>query len=193
MRDFNGLFFFLTAFLAATTSLPLEANSLLRAGPMVGSAEMREATLWLQTSEPAEVKAYYWPKDDPTDRRQTPAVQTRQDEAFTAVLTAGPLQPGTRYEYAIAINSRAVNLHYTTAFQTLPDFRDRTPPPDFRVAVASGNYVNEVRYDPPNRIPGGDYRIYLSVLDTRPDMMLWLGNQVYLREADWNSRSGILA
>lgn len=181
------------ASLAAITSIPLKANSLLQAGPMVGAAEMREATLWLQTSESAEVKAFYWPKDDPTDRRQTQTVQTRIEQACTATLTAGPLEPGTQYEYAIVINDRPVTLNYPATFQTLPDYKDRTPPPDFKVAVASGNYVNDAPYDPPNRIPGGDYHIYLSILATRPNMMLWLGNHIYLREADWNSRSGILA
>ncbi|MCX7606895.1 MAG: alkaline phosphatase family protein, partial [Bacteroidia bacterium] len=39
---------------------------------------------------------------------------------------------------------------------------------------------------------GGEYNIFASIVTQKPDFMLWLGDNVYLREADWNSRSGIL-
>lgn len=160
---------------------------------MPGYAEMREAAIWLQTDAPAEAKIYYWPKDDPSQSSETASVTTTAEDAYTAELVATGLKPGTTYEYSVMLDGRPVNLDYATEFSTPPFFRDRFPPPDLRVALAGGHYVNDEPYDPLNRIPGGNYEIFLAILAKDPDLMIWLGNNIFLREADWSSRSGVLA
>lgn len=183
----------LTLLMALRPLCAATATDLLQAGPLVGYAEMREVALWVQTAEAAEVQFHYWPKDDPADRGSTPVTKTRQEDFYTAILTAGPLKPGTQYEYALVINGQPVPLDYATAFRTVPDYRDRFPPPDFTVALGGGNYVNDQLYDPPNRIPGEGHNIFLAILAKQPDLMVWLGNNITLREADWGSRSGMFA
>lgn len=165
----------------------------LSAGPMSAYTTMREAAIWLQTDGPAEAKVYYWPVDNPTQRGETNKVQTNTKDAYTATLIAGPLEPGTTYEYAVFLDDQALDLEYPTRFKTPPLYKERMPPPDFRVAVGGGHYVNESAYDPPNRIPGDEYHIFLAILAKEPDFMVWLGNNLALREADWSSRSGVLA
>lgn len=169
------------------------AKASLAAGPMSGYTTMREAAIWLQTDRPAEAKVYYWPENDPTQRGETASVQTRPEDAYTATLVASALQPGTKYEYAVFLDGQPMKLDYPALFQTPPFYRDRMPPPDFRVALGGGHYANDQPYDPPNRIPGGDYQVFLAILAKQPNLMIWLGNNVFLREADWSSRSGVLA
>lgn len=169
------------------------AKAKLSAGPMSGYTTMREAAIWLQTDVPAEAKVYFWPMDDPTHRGETVSVQTSPEDANTATLVAGPLEPGTEYEYAVFLDGNPVKLDYPAVFKTPPFYRDRQPPPDFRVAVGGGHYVNDAAYDPPNRIPGDGYHIFLAIQAKQPDLMIWLGNNVWLREPDWSSRSGVLA
>ena len=52
-------------------------------------------------------------------------------------------------------------------------------------------YVNEAPYDRAGPEYGGDYGIFASIDAQRPDFMLWMGDNVYLRPADWNTRTGI--
>lgn len=170
-----------------------QGKAVLSAGPMSGYATMREAAIWLQTNEAATAKVYFWPTEDPTHRGETATVQTGPEDAFAATLIAGPLEPGTEYEYAVFLNGEPVKLDYTAKFKTPPFYRDRRPPPDFRVALGGGHYVNDPDYDPPNRIPGDGYQVFLAILAKQPDFMIWLGNNLYLREPDWSSRSGVLA
>ncbi|WOO41199.1 metallophosphoesterase family protein [Rubellicoccus peritrichatus] len=176
----------------ATSILDSRAD-LLKAGPMAGYSKMRETAIWLQTNEPSQVKIQYWPKDSPSKKSETSTKQTTIDEANTATLIAGNLDPGTLYEYRVFVDGKPVAADYALEFQTPPFYRDRFPPPDFKVALGGGHYANDKAYDPLNRIPGGDYSIFLAIAAKNPDMMIWLGNNIFLREPDWDSDSGVLS
>lgn len=187
-----------TATLFATTLAfsPLFAVSDPSAGglqspPVVGVPEMREVRVQVQTSQPAQVQLAYWPKDTPENRTLGEITQTRSSEANTAILTAGPLEPGQSYGYEILVDGNAAQVGTPTTFTTAPMYRGYGPPPDFAVALGSGHYVNEAKYDPLNRTPGGDNEIFLSIYSQSPSLMIWAGNNIYLHEADYGSRSGI--
>jgi alkaline phosphatase D len=51
--------------------------------------------------------------------------------------------------------------------------------------------VNEPAYDRPGDPYGGDYAIYDSIAAKDPDLMLWLGDNIYLREVDFESMAAI--
>ncbi len=166
--------------------------SLLQSGPMLGYSEMREVLLWVQTKEAAEVHFEYWDKEIPEKKYQTASVRTAHEEAYTAKVKAELLEPGRKYGYQLFINDQKVVLSYPTEFQTQALWQWRTDPPDFTLAVGSCTYVNEPKYDRPGSPYGGDYEIFEAIHRERPDAMLWLGDNVYLREVDWHSRSGIV-
>jgi alkaline phosphatase D len=46
-------------------------------------------------------------------------------------------------------------------------------------------------YDRPGKPYGGGYEIFANMQKAEADLMLWLGDNIYLREADWYSRTGI--
>lgn len=166
-------------------------QSLLQSGPMVGYADYREVALWVQTTEAARVFIEYW--DTATGKRyRTEEVMTRKENGYIAHLNAYPLEPGRVYRYEVYINGKKVHRPYPLRFQTLPLWQWRTDPPDFRIAVASCFYVNEPEYDRPGEPYGGDYEILKAIVNQHPDAMLWLGDNVYLREVDWNTRSGFI-
>ncbi len=167
-------------------------HQLLQSGPMVGYAEMLEVALWVQTKAPAEVQIAYWDLQKPKDTLLTDPVQTQKNTAFTAKLIADRVQPGQQYGYRLYINNQPVSLPYPTQFQTIPLWQWRTDPPNFTLATGSCAYVNDPPYDRPGTPYGGDYQIFNAILDKRPDFMLWLGDNIYLRESDFNSRTGVL-
>ena len=128
-------------------------ESPLRAGPMVGYAEMREVLLWAQTAAPATVRFRYWEEKRPDRVWTTAEVATEASTAFVARALADSVQPGRRYGYEILVDGEAVPRPYPLGFQSRALWHWRTDPPPFRLA---------------------------------------LGSCFYLREADWNTRTGVL-
>jgi len=184
---------FLTALLLLLHSkLILAQSQLLQSGPMLGYNEMQEVLLWAQTTREATVQFAYWPQEAPDDRRLSAEKQTIKEEAFTAKLLADEVEPGTAYEYELLINGEAVELDYSTTFTTQKLWQWRTGPPDFSVALGSCSYINEARYDRPGDGYGSGYGIFEAIYEKQPDAMVWLGDNIYLREADWYTWTGIL-
>lgn len=166
-------------------------KDLLQAGPMVGYSDFREVMIWVQTKKPAEVKIFYQNKDSAEDKHWTNKIFTDKNTAFTAHLLADTLEPGSYYNYELYINSEKINLDYEASFQTQKIWRWRTEPPDFSFATGSGTYINEAKYDRGGKGYGGDYKIFNNITKKKPDFMLWLGDNIYLRSGDWNTKTGI--
>ncbi len=182
----------------------MEDDALL-SGPMVCYTEMREVMIWVQTNSPARVRIYYWDSTSGDTQKlnlkaekKNPAtfvtkeVETEQKNAFTAKLIADKVQPGKTYLYYLTINDRKVSRPYPLKFKTPQLWKWRGEPPPFRIAIGSCAYINEPQYDRPGKGYGGEYEIFTGIYNQRPDAMLWLGDNTYLREADWNTRTGIL-
>lgn len=161
-------------------------------GPVLGYAEMREAIVWVQLKESASVQAFYWPQADKSQRQATDVVGTSANTGNTAKLYFRMLEPGTVYEYEIYVNDLAQSFDFPLNFDTEPLWDYRTAPPAFTIAMGSCLYINEEAYDRPGKPYGGDYQILNEIKELKPDAMLWLGDNIYLREADFFSRSGYL-
>jgi alkaline phosphatase D len=179
--------------LALFCAFPLFAqnNSPLQNGPMVGHVAMREATIWLQTRTAATVWIEYWPTDQPKNIRRSAPLQTGAEHAFTAKCIADEVSPGITYNYRVVVNKRPVVLPYPAQFKTPPLWQWRNDPPPFSIATGSCVYVNEDPYDRPGKPYGSEFEIFTSIYKAKPDLMLWLGDNVYYREVDWDSRSGM--
>lgn len=172
--------------------VPAPRADVLQAGPMVGYSEMREVALWAQTTGPAALKFVYWDTERPRERRETAEVRTRADDAFVVEIPVALLEPGRTYGYEVHVDGRPVGVDWPLEFQTQELWHWRTDPPDFRFLIGSCFYVNDPPYDRPGTPYGGGFEILEAMANTQPDAMIWMGDNVYLREADWYSRSGIL-
>lgn len=179
----------LMLWLSCTTALAQTA--LLQSGPMLGYADMREVALWVQTTKPAAVYFRYWDSAAPGQKFATAEALTLAERACAATLKADKVEPGRVYFYELYINGKVVPRPYTLRFQTLRLWQYREEPPPFRVALGSCAYVNEPLYDRPGQPYGGEYEIFTAIGRQKPDVMLWLGDNVYLREVDWNTTTGI--
>lgn len=169
-----------------------QSGSLLQSGPMVGYADYRQVMLWVQTTQPASVQFEYWETTVATKRFTTGIVQTTTQDAHIAQIAITPLEPGRKYTYRLRINGQQIDRTYPLEFQTLPLWQFRTAPPNFTMAVGSCVYVNEPQYDRPGRGYGDAYNIFTTIHAKRPDLMLWLGDNTYFREIDWNTRNGMI-
>jgi alkaline phosphatase D len=161
-------------------------------GPMPGYTTMTESSIWLQVNSPSVVSLHFWETDNSDSVLTALSIETADRSANTAKFIISNLQPGTTYGYEIFVDGAAQKLDRALTFQTQVLWQFRSDPPDFSVALGSCAYVNEKAFDRPNKVYGGSYEIFDQIAATKPNMMLWLGDNIYLRETDWTSRSGYL-
>lgn len=168
----------------------LAGNKGLQNGPMIGYEEMFEVLVWVQTKGVSLVEIVYWESDKPDMKFRSNGVYTSAP-AFTAKCIANQVLPGRSYQYEVVINGGIVRLPYPTSFKTQSLWQWRTDPPAFSFAAGSCAFINEAEYDRPKPY-GSNYQIFSKINDQRPDFMLWLGDNVYYREPDWNTRTGMV-
>jgi alkaline phosphatase D len=70
-------------------------------------------------------------------------------------------------------------------------WRFRTDPPAIKFAIGSCAYINDPPFDRPGNPYGSGFEIFKTIAAARPDAMLWLGDNLYFREADWLTESGM--
>ena len=180
----------LTLFLFQFAAL-FSQNNLLQSGPMVGYCEMKEAMIWLQTTKDALVKIDYYAIDNPKDKFSSNTQKSESSNGYTNHIVLNKLQPGKQYHYDVFLDGKKVVLPYETTFSSKKLWLWREDAPDFTVAFGSCNYINEESVDRPGKGYGSGYEIYESIHAKNPNIMLWGGDNVYLREADWDSKTGI--
>lgn len=170
----------------------------LAAGPMVGHVDMREAKLWVQTRTAADVAIEYHEKGSSGPWFRTLTSRTTPADACVATLIADSVEPGRTYEYRVLVNGEPLTFPYPTEFKTQPIWKWRGDNlPSQTIAIGSCLYVNQPGYerhdkDGNERGYGSEYETITSLANAKPDVMIWMGDNVYMREADWNSRSGML-
>ena len=158
---------------------------------MVGYSTMKEVVVWMQTRGEAEVFIRYASIGAPDSVFQSETVNTRPESECIARVIA-PVFPGQEYTYEVFVNGERLAFDYPLGFQSQELWQWRHDPPGFSFAIGSCNYGNEPLLDRPGTPYGADHFIFGSMLEKDPDFMVWMGDNNYLREADWNSRTGIL-
>lgn len=164
----------------------------LVAGPMLADVTHRTAAVWVQTDRPGAAVSLRLALTSDAERAipvETPPVAA--DAHGIATVRVAALEPGQTYGYTVLVDGREEARAYPTEIRTQPLWQWRTDPPDFTIAVGSCYYANEPAYDRPGNAYGGPPTVFEAIADQRPDAMLWLGDNVYLREVDWWSAAGI--
>ena len=173
-----------------------DPNGILRSGPMLADVTHRGATVWVQTEEPAYVEV----------TAASGGIEVAKGEAETewdgtASIALFGLEPGETYTYSVAVDGETVETEYPLVLSTQELWQWRTNPPEVTLAIGSCYYDNDTTYDRPDRWYadtlaytrpyGGSTEIFHAIREAQPDAMLWLGDNVYLREVDWWSPKGI--
>jgi len=165
----------------------------LLSGPMLGYNTMKEVSIWCQTIAPAECQIIYWPVNDWQLMRSTKIIETTRENAHTCEFILDYLEPGTSYQYALLINGQnVVDKSKSSTFRTQAQWKWRSDPEEFSFLTGSCTYINEAAYDRPGTPYGTAIKILDQMSNDSARFMLWLGDNMYMRESDWESRSGVL-
>ena len=133
----------------------------------------------------------YSSPENPSETFISNEVSTVKDNAYTAHLILDKIRPGKKYNYKVLINNQPLKFNYETSFTAKKLWQWREDAPEFTVALGSCAYMNEPEVDRPGTPYGGNFEIFTSIGNKKPDIMLWGGDNIYLREADWDSKTGI--
>jgi alkaline phosphatase D len=137
-------------------------------------------------------------------REGTRCMRTSTGPAYTALFELDRLHEGARYAYRIVLDQGdRLDTDHPEAdapeqilaqgvMQTQPHWLHRYPAPDFTIAMGSCSYINDPAYDRPTPSYGGDYQVFDQIAALKPSAMLWLGDNIYLREGDWESFHGMV-
>lgn len=162
---------------------------LLQSGPMLGYVQPNKVLFWVQTKKEATVKVRYYEQRSPEISFYTAEYNTIASEGYTAHLTGDKTDPGKSYFYELYINGILVPRPYALRFKTNGA---SSVPASFKVALGSCVYVNDSTLGKSENYRGGNYEIYTAIYSKDPDMMLWLGDNTYLRNKEWATKEGIL-
>jgi len=181
----------LGALLAASpASSRVGSKAAIRSGPMLGYTDLTEAAVWVQTTSAADLTLRYWPEGKRAESRTTDALRADERSDHTALFVIAGLEPGARYGYEVLIGGVSARFPAggtTGTFDTQKFWQWRGNPPDFAVAFGSCYYANEPKMDRPGKPYGSDPKIFRTIAAAKPDVMLWLGDNIYYREPDFGS------
>lgn len=175
--------------ITALTGAAAFASNALRAGPMVGDADMHNVSIWMQTEQPGEITVSWWPQQRPQERRSM-TLPTRDQGIATAIARLRDLQSGQTYAYQVRVDGQDSGVFN---FRTQSDWRSGRPavPPSWRLALGSCAYIRESGSARDGQPPAKGYDIFERMADQAPDLTLWLGDNLYFRSSDFTSPEGM--
>lgn len=184
-----------------SASLSAQNISELISGPMPGNVDMRSAQVWAEIKAGTSPNLVYWDKTSPTERKTALASYADFMGFRTAKFTLTALEPGATYQYALVSGKPGNKLSASGELTTRTNWLYREAVPDFSFLTGSCAYFNEPKYDRiytdyinPSKpaVPYGlDSSIFEAMARTPANFMLWLGDNWYTREPDYNSEWGL--
>lgn len=161
-------------------------------GPMLGYVEHREAAIWLEVDAKVEkVGVEYWIKNIPTNKVVVIYQGQLKKKHNPITIVLPELLMNTSYQYQFIIDGKTVSPAKMYEFKTKDLWEWRKPAPDFKFLFGSCVYINDSIYDRPGKPYGQNPIILEKMASTDADFNIWGGDNLYLREADYSSTSGI--
>jgi alkaline phosphatase D len=157
---------------------------------MHGFADQQGITLWLQGAAAQTLRVELRRDDAPKAAPQLLRCGLDPQADCSAMLRISGLEPGTAYRYTVHPQRGGAPLA-GGRFRTQVLWQWRSDPPTVRIAAGSCAYLNDGRFDRPGAPYGGGEEVFDRIAALQPDLMLWLGDNIYLREPEWTSREGI--
>jgi len=147
---------------------------------MHGYADVTSALVWIQADAPGPIAIAWRPEGAAAEQRVELAAERERENVVVARL--GGLAPGGRATYRIS-GDGDVREGSVRAQALVEDAKDAPP---ITIAIGSCYFLAEDEGARARDLGyGGGYEIFDAIADQRPDVMLWLGDNVYLRRQEY--------
>lgn len=187
----------MAAQVAWSDSMPASDAKSSVVGPMAGLVTMRSARVWAQWlpvtgAQSVRMQIEYWLDGKPDSMKQGPAVKADKSTDWVARWQLSGLEPGKRYQYRVLWRKGESHGHSEVAsFSTDTLWQWRQDPPPLRVLAGSCAYTNDPDFDRPDKPYGQSTAIFQSMARQKPDLTLWMGDNIYFREVDFDDEAGM--
>ena len=171
--------------LAATLALLCAGAGAAAMTVMHGFADYTSATLWIQTERATSVEIEITPEAGGPARRLDLVAEAANDYVLSARVPG--LAPGSGYRYRITAQGEVRE----GVIRTQRYWNTAANAAELTIAIGSCHYI--ANPNPDFRGGGGDYQIFDAIAAKRPDLMLWLGDNLYLQTPDFLDPSSMAA
>jgi alkaline phosphatase D len=144
---------------------------------MHGFADYTSVTLWVQTDGPRPIDIEIAPAAGGDARHVVIAADADADGVASTRI--GGLAPGTAYRYRIVAGSESRE----GTVRTQRYWTGGADAAEITIAIGSCHYLANA--NPVFRGSGGGYQVFDSIAAKQPDVMLWLGDNLYLQTPDF--------
>ncbi|MEQ1554427.1 MAG: alkaline phosphatase D family protein [Ferruginibacter sp.] len=182
--------FLIISFFVFTNSFSQQSK--LVSGPWAGNVGLRTATIWAEvTNDTKKITIKYFAHNN-TKNVITKYYTNGLGKDFNPVkIELNALEPNTIYTYNLWLDDKEVKTTFTTNFTTKDLWQWRKPAPDFSFLAGSCAYFNEPIYDRPGKPYGDDSSIFEIMATVPAAFHLWMGDNWYTREVDYESVWGL--
>jgi alkaline phosphatase D len=146
---------------------------------MHGPAELTSATLWIQTDVPTAVTVSWRAEGEADERTQELAATDANERIVLARLTG--LTPGATAAYRV----RAGAEQHEGTVRAQPYWTRAAEAGELTFALGSCFFLADADPRWPGQDYGGGYEIFDAIAAKKPDLMLWLGDNLYLQQPDF--------
>jgi alkaline phosphatase D len=161
-------------------------------GPMLGNVEHRSAYIWAEVSREADrVALEYWKTNDVAARKRVDYKGELTKTYNPIAFRLEELEMNTDYTYNIYVNEVLQTSANPLHFKTKELWEYRKPAPDFDFVIGSCLYLNDSIYDRPGKPYGKGTKILEPLAKEKADFNIWMGDNLYFREADFSSVAGM--
>jgi alkaline phosphatase D len=170
----------LTASMAFALALALAINTAAaKLVVMHGYADLTSATLWIQADAPGPVSVSWRPDSDTEPRQVALVADAANDNVVVARLTG--MKPGMQATYRVDAGAD----HRDGTVRAQPKWAKSADAATLTFAIGSCFFPADAapRYSRPDY--GGGYEIFAAIAAQAPDLMLWLGDNLYLQYPDF--------
>ena len=190
MMKYPTLLFFV--FFTTILSGQNQSLSPLVSGPMLGFVEHRSAYIWYEVNQDVKKASLrYWEQNN-IDIYYEMDYKGELGHPFNPIsFELVNLKMNTSYEYEIVLNNKVIPMVKVPAFRTKELWEYRKDAPDFSFTIGSCTFLNDETYDKPGKPYGQDPAILSTMGNFSTDFMIWLGDNLYYREADYSSKAGM--
>ncbi|MEM8696449.1 MAG: alkaline phosphatase D family protein [Pseudomonadota bacterium] len=143
-------------------------------GPMIGDTGPDHATIWMMAASTTPIVVEYSERPDMADARRAEVPAPAGDNDYIVTVRLTRLRPYTRYHYRILVDGERDR------------YRRGMPLGQFRTAPAAGSSTDfSIGFGSCARIQQDPIQpIWEAVAATRPDLFLWLGDNIYADTRD---------
>ena len=160
---------------------------------MLGHVGQRNAEIWVHwplENETISLKYGTTATDIAASKGGKELFLISNENKLSSKIILSSLQPGTHYTFFLESRSFKTKIY---EFTTQELWQWRKDAPDFSVVFGSCAYINDTEFDRPGKPYGQSDSIFNVISELHPNAMIWGGDNIYLREGDFETQANMEA